>query len=81
MRCTVEEVARGEEAYFAAHGRYFGGACRDVPGVRLTDTVVCVLTATANGFAVLAIAPLTTFTKGCRWRSRPPEGESSLSCS
>ena len=80
-RCAAQRVALGEIAFFATHGRYFGGYCRDVAVDTIPDSVICVVTGGSTQFEAVTAHPGGSYRNGCHWKSPTTQGAPPLTCS
>jgi hypothetical protein len=78
VRCTIRNVVAAEEAYYAAHGTYFGGPCDLLPGFELPPDVSCVTSGTDLSLAVTTASPYADI--ACVYESSPSPGYSNLVC-
>ncbi len=80
MVCDLRDAAAAQEAYFTAHGTYFTGACRDLPGFVPSPGVGCSTAKKLGGFSATA-AHAGAVWGSCVWDSTPAPGSANLTCS
>lgn len=61
----ARNAAAAEEAYYVDTQTYYAGACADLPGMEVSDRIVCDVTVTGEVFAVTATHPNAPLT--CVW--------------
>jgi type IV pilus assembly protein PilE len=63
----ARNAANGEEAYFTDNASYFTGPCEGLPGMAVSDGVICDATGAGLDFSIATSHPRAT--RSCIWSS------------
>lgn len=79
VRCDALNAAAAQEAYFVAHGEYFGGECSELPGFTASPETICVTAGSELAFVLTTAGPSASIT--CTYESAPDMDDPNLVCS